>query len=200
MRHSTRILRRSRRAWPRPARTVAAVIATAALALLAACGGGPSSAGSGGSPNAGGAATSPSAVAYSACMRSHGVPNYPDPSGDGSLPKGNAQAFGVSSSQFQAAQRACQDVYPASTLAECQGTGDCSPAARQALLSRMRDFATCMRAHGISSWPDPTVDSQGRPGFRGPGADVPPGSPTDHAANDLCHHLLPPGVGVLGAP
>jgi hypothetical protein len=159
-----------------------------------------SSTGSGGSPGSGGSSNSASAVAYSACMRDHGVPNYPDPGSDGNLPKGDPQNFGVSASQLQAAQRACQDLYPASTLAQCQGTGTCSPAARQALLSRMRDFANCMRSHGISSWPDPTLDSLGRPGFRGPGADVPPGSPTDHAANDLCHHLLPPGVGVLGAP
>jgi hypothetical protein len=184
-----------------PARTAAAIIATAALALLAAaCGGSPPATGSGGSPHAGGSSSSAAAVAYSACMRSHGVPNYPDPRSDGNAPKGNAQAFGVSASQLQAAQRACQDLYPASSLGQCQGTGACSPAARQALLSRMRDFAACMRSHGISNWPDPTADFQGRPGFRGPAADIPPGSRTDHAANDQCHQLLPPGVGVLGAP
>ena len=57
------------------------IIALAALALLAAaCGGGnPSSAGSGGSATTAGAANSTSAVAYSHCMRSHGVPNWPDP-------------------------------------------------------------------------------------------------------------------------
>jgi hypothetical protein len=159
-----------------------------------------SSTGSSGSPGAGGSTSSPSAVAYSACMRSHGVLNFPDPGSDGQVPKADAQNFGISASQLQAAQRACQDLYPATSLAQCQGTGICSPAARQALLSRMRDFANCMRAHGISNWPDPTVDSLGRLGFRGPGADVPPGSPTDHAANHECHHLLPPGVGVLGAP
>jgi hypothetical protein len=159
-----------------------------------------SSSASGGSPREGGSSSSPSAVAYSACIRNHGVPNYPDPGSGGQVPKGDAQAFRVSASQLQAAQRACQHLYPATALAQCQRTGICSPAARQALLNRMRDFATCMRSHGISNWPDPTVDTQGRPGFRGPAADIPPGSPTDHAANDQCHHLLPPGVGVLGAP
>jgi hypothetical protein len=80
MNDSTRVMRRPRRAWPPTARTVAAIIATAALALLAAaCSSGPSSTGSGGSPNAGGSASSPSAVSYSHCMRSHGVPNWPDP-------------------------------------------------------------------------------------------------------------------------
>jgi hypothetical protein len=42
MNDSTRAMRRPRGAWPRPARTSAAIIATAALALLAAaCGGSP---------------------------------------------------------------------------------------------------------------------------------------------------------------
>jgi hypothetical protein len=88
MNDSTRVMRRPRRAWPPAARTAAAIIATAALALLAAaCGGSPSSAGSGGSPDGGASASSPSAVAYSSCLRSHGVPNYPDPGGGG-LPRG----------------------------------------------------------------------------------------------------------------
>ncbi|HJZ29011.1 MAG TPA: hypothetical protein VJ370_22240, partial [Streptosporangiaceae bacterium] len=55
---------------PRPT----AVIATVVLALLVtACSGGPSSTGSGDS-SAAGSADSPSAIAYSACMRSQGVP------------------------------------------------------------------------------------------------------------------------------
>jgi hypothetical protein len=62
---------------------VAAFLAAAVLVLpAAACTGGGSPAGSGGRPSAGRASTSPSAVAYSACMRSHGVPNWPDPSID----------------------------------------------------------------------------------------------------------------------
>ena len=188
--------------WDTTTRRAGPLVALLApiVLLAAACSGSGSSGGSGGSPSAGGSSTSASAVAYSACMRNQGVPNYPDPGSNGQIPKGDAQHFGVSASQLQAAQRACQDMYPASSLAQCQGTGACSPAARQALLGRMRDFATCMRSHGISNWPDPTVDSQGRPGFRGPAADIPPGSQTDHAANQICHHLLPPGVGVLGAP
>ena len=91
------------------------LIATAALALVtAACSGSPSSAGSGGSPHAGGSGTSPSAVAYSTCMRSHGVPNFPDPDSNGQVPKADPQLLGVSNSQLQAAQRTCQHLYPTS--------------------------------------------------------------------------------------
>lgn len=79
-------------AAPNPPRrhglSVAAIIATTVLAqLAAACGGGSSpsstsSTGSGGSSNAGGSTSSPSAVGYSRCIRSHGVPNWLDPTTD----------------------------------------------------------------------------------------------------------------------
>ena len=82
MNDSARTAGRARRVWLATARTAATVIATAIVPLLvAACGSGsgPSSAGSGGTPNARGSTASPSAVAYSYCMRSHGVPRFPDP-------------------------------------------------------------------------------------------------------------------------
>jgi hypothetical protein len=171
---STSVIRRLRRAWPPTARTAAAVIAMAVLALLAgACsGGGPSSAtGSGGSSNAAGSSSSTSAVAYSRCMRSHGVPKFPDPDSSGQLPKGDAQQFGVSSSQLQAAQRACQPLLPATggsfdqQVQQCYLGGNCPPALVQQMLTVGRKFARCMRSHGVSNWPDPTLDSQGRPFF-----------------------------------
>ena len=94
----TPITRRPRRAWRRTARTAAATIATAVLALLAAaCSGSPSSARSAGSQHAAGSSSSPSAVAYSPCMRSHGVPNWPDPAiGPGGAPFFNVSGAGLS--------------------------------------------------------------------------------------------------------
>ena len=69
-------------AGPRHSLPGAAIIATVVLAVLAAAcsSASPSSTGSGGS-----------AVGYSHCMRSHGVPNYPDPNSSGQLPKGDPQ-------------------------------------------------------------------------------------------------------------
>jgi hypothetical protein len=156
-----------RRACSPAARAAAAIIGIAALALLAACSGSPSSAGSGGSSNAGASASSPSAVAYSQCMRSHGVPDFPDPPSSGEVPKGSAQEFGVSSSRYQAAQTACQNLYPNSggSIQECEMTGDCPQAVVQQALNVMRKYARCMRAHGVPNWPDPTTDSEGRPFF-----------------------------------
>jgi len=170
MNHSTQVMRRPRRAAPPAARTAAAIIATAALTLLAACSGSPSSAGSGGAPNAGGSATSRSAVAYSACMRSHGVPNYPDPDSSGQLPKGDAQLLGVSTSQYRAAQQACRHLLPTGGSLQqqedqCMQNSDCPQALVQQMLAADRKLARCMRSHGVPNFPDPTNGGSGGPFF-----------------------------------
>jgi hypothetical protein len=162
-------------ATPSPLRrrrqTAAAVIAAAVLALVAAAcsGSSPSSAVSGDSPRAAGSSSSPSAVAYSACVRSHGVPNFPDPDSGGGIPKVDALHLGVSASQLQAAQQACESVYPNNggslsvSLRQCEETGDCPQAVVQQVMTQLRKFSQCMRSHGVPKWPDPTIDSQGRP-------------------------------------
>jgi hypothetical protein len=153
-------------------RTVAAVIASTGLALLAAgCGsGGGSSTGSGGSPNAGGSTGSASAVAYSACVRSHGVPNYPDPSSSGQLPKTDAGQLGVSSAQYEAAQRACRHLLPTGGSlqqqeSQCMENSDCPPALVQQMTSADRKLAQCMRSHGVPNFPDPTNGGSDGPWF-----------------------------------
>jgi len=169
MKHSTRVLRWPSRARPPTSRIAAAIIATGALVVLAAACSSPSSAG--GSPAAAGSATSSSAVAYSHCMRSHGEPTFADPPSSGLVPKADPQELGVSSSQLQAAQRACQHLYPTNggalgaSLRQCEETGDCPQAMVQRVVNDMRLLARCMRSHGVPNWPDPTVDSEGRPDF-----------------------------------
>ena len=150
----------------RPLPVAAALIAGMVL-LLTACDGSPS-AGSGGSPSAG----SGSAVAYSACMRAHGVPNYPDPNSSGILPKTGAGPLGVATSQYRAAQTACQATLPDSAsesfddqVRQCYLAGACPPALVQQMMTHGRTIARCMRSHGIPNWPDPTLDPQGRPFF-----------------------------------
>ncbi len=114
----------------------------------------------------------PASVAYSQCMRSHGVPNFPDPAG-GVLPKVSAQALGVSSSRLQVAQGACQHLLPAtggsltaSSIRQCYLAGVCPQALVQQALSAGREFAQCMRSHGVPDWPDPTLDTRGAPAFQ----------------------------------
>lgn len=148
-----------------------AIIATAALALLAAACSSPSSTNVGGSGSTASPTSSTSTVAYSQCMRSHGVPSYPDPGSGGALPKTSAQLLGVSSSTYQAAENACHHMLPTSTESlsqqaqQCSLTGDCPSSLVQQMLAGGRIFARCMRSHGVPNWPDPSVDSQGRPFF-----------------------------------
>jgi hypothetical protein len=162
---------------PRAARTSVAIIATAALVLLAtACGGSPSSNGSG-SPNAGGSANS-RLVAFSHCMRSNGVSNYPDPNSNGQIPKESVAQLGVTSSQFQAAQSACQHLHPTASVAQQRHV------AAQALL-----FSRCMRNHGVTNFPDPANDGR-LPDPATLGIDQ--GSPEFEAANRACGEYRPP--------
>ena len=152
---SIRVMRRPRRAWPPTARTAVAIIATASLALpVAAFGASPPSTVAGGSPRARESALSQStttqkALAYSRCLRSHGVPKFPDPNSSGVLPKETPQQLGVSSSQLQTAQTACRSLLP-------NGGSGPTPAALQQSWSDFLKFARCMRSHGVSNWPDPT--------------------------------------------
>jgi hypothetical protein len=161
----------------RTARAAAVIIATAALGLLAAaCSTSASSGASSSSAGASSAASSSSSdpassqlVAYSQCMRSHGVPNFPDPTSVG-LPKANPQQFGVSSSQLQAAQAACAHLLPNASsfqqqAQQCMVAGNCPPALVHQMLTAERKFAQCMRSHGVPNWPDPSLDSQRRPIF-----------------------------------
>jgi hypothetical protein len=173
------------------ARSATAVIATAALAVAtAAC--------SGGSPNAGGSTSSPSAVAYSACMRSQGVPNYPDPDSSGELPKTDAQHLGVSPTQYQAAQHACQHLLPTGPSFQqqtlhCYQTGNCPPALVQQMFAADRKLALCMRSHGVPNFPDPTTGDSGGPVFNITAAGISDAESHTHqfeAKLDECERLI----------
>ncbi len=173
MNASARVIRRSHRLRPRPApRTAAIIIAAAGLTVLvAACSASPSSTGSRSTPSAGRSANTPSALAYSLCIRSHGVPSFPDPPSGGGVAKASAQQLGVTSAELQAAQRACQRLIPASGGSaqqqeqQCFVANDCSQAVVQRLLNLMLKLALCMRTHGVRNFPDPSTDSEGQPYF-----------------------------------
>jgi hypothetical protein len=141
--------------------------------VLAGCGNHSSSSpGSGGEPGTAGSADSGSAVAYAVCIRSHGVPRFPDPDSSGNLTKADASRLGVGSAQLQAAEQACQHLLPdqsgainTDSVQQCMEAGDCPRALAQQVLSEERGFAQCMRSKGVPHWPDPSIDSQGRPVF-----------------------------------
>jgi hypothetical protein len=154
----------------RKAARAGAIIVTAALALLAtACGGSPSS--GGGSPAPGAPATAPSAVAYSRCVRSHGIPGFPDPPSGGGVAKAGAGQLGVSSSRLQVAETACQHLIPATGGSadqqeqQCFVAKDCPPDVARRLMAIMLRFSRCMRSRGVANFPDPSTDPQGQPFF-----------------------------------
>jgi hypothetical protein len=109
-------------------------------------------------------------------MRSHGLPTFPDPDSHGALPKVGPDQLGVTDSQFQAAQSACRYLLQP-TQAQVRQE-----------MSGMRDFARCMRSHGVQNWPDPTTGSDGQPLFDIPGID--PNSQQIQTTTDDCWHLL----------
>jgi hypothetical protein len=148
-----------------------AVAAGLALAVSA-CGG------SSGAP----AAQGNGWIAFSACMRSNGVPRFPDPDSSGVPPKKSLQQLGVSNSQFQTAQRSCRHLLP-------NGGRAPSRAEQMQVTATARQFSRCVRAHGVPNFPDPGNDGR-IPDPATVGIDQ--GSPKFEAANQACGRYRPP--------
>ena len=163
---------RQRRTGPRRA---AAGLLTALLAgtalLAAACGGG----------SAGSAGSSPyaKALAYSQCMRSNGVANYPDPNSQGYIPVEPNNGVDYTSPQVVHAAKACKKLAPKITITAQQSRQE---------LSQGLKYAACMRAHGLTNYPDPSTFGGG---VMIPIADT--NSPQFPAAEQACRSLLPGG-------
>jgi hypothetical protein len=51
-------------------------------------------------------------AAYSACMRSHGLPNFPDPNSNGGIKLDSTRGLDRSSPQFESAEEACKSLLP----------------------------------------------------------------------------------------
>jgi len=90
-------------------------------------------------------------IEYADCMRSHGVPKYPDPTTTGRISRVNLNTPGLnpSSALFQAAESTCSKLLPKGAPGE-QQSSDVSERAGLLAISR------CMRRHGVSGFPDPT--------------------------------------------
>lgn len=102
------------------------------------------------------------AVAYAACMRAHGVPNFPDPSAGGGF-EFPAGSFDRSSPAVEAAQAKCRKFLPGGGP---PGPGTSThPTARW--LAHMVAVARCMRRHGIAAFPDPATTMPSISGFDG---------------------------------
>jgi hypothetical protein len=169
---------------------LATALACAAL-VLAACSGssGPQVAGSGSSSNTGSSAKSSSGnlLLYAACMRSHGLPDFPDPDSSGGFPM--PSNINPNSPQYLAAASACK-AYAGPGL-------NLTPAREEQIEATALKFAQCMRSHGVPSYPDPKITfSNGgvSQAEGGPGSGLDPNSPTFQAAQKTCQSLRSGGA------
>jgi len=134
-------------------------------------------------------ATADQALEYVQCLRSHGVPNFPDPSPGGRLPNVPSD-IDTAAPAFRSAQNACARLMPG-------GGGRVTASQSGALLA----VARCMRKHGLPSFSDPTTSppppppSGSHPGtvIGGPGGYLafPPSSPALTRAMAACGFQLP---------
>jgi hypothetical protein len=96
-------------------------------------------------------------------MRSHGVPNFPDPNTSGGgvhISIKSSSGINPASPSFQAAQKACAKLLPAG------GPGSGKPSA--ATEAQMLATSECIRRHGVSGFPDPTTTPPSSPaGYSG---------------------------------
>jgi hypothetical protein len=126
------------------------------------------------------------ALAYVDCMRSHGVPNFPDPSAGGQVnvdfasggKDGSPASAGIDrmSPQYISADQTCRHLLPG---------GVPTPAQNQQALAQELKFAQCMRSHGVPNFPDPT--SAGVVHLIGVDQD----SPQYQSAGKTCEALVP---------
>lgn len=89
-------------------------------------------------------------------MRSHGVPNFPDPVGSGGIPKQAviSAESAESSAQVQSAQSDCRRLLP---------SGGLSGKPVQTITVQQQRYyleaAACMHSHGILDFPEPSFYS-----------------------------------------
>jgi hypothetical protein len=149
--HNDRV---QRRPWRRTGFLASALLCMVVIAP--ACSGGSTGPGVAG----GGSSSSPTSsapsdpstapLAYSRCMRDHGVPDFPDPDANGAV---NDPQLEESSAVVAQAEDACEDLSPEGEPAD----GGNQAAAAEGVLA----YAQCMRDHGISGFPDPVPDPGG---------------------------------------
>ena len=151
--------------------------------------GGPSNASGAGQPHSGFAIQTgnpQNALKLSECMRANGVPNFPDPNGAGVI-----QGSGIdpNSAAFQKATQVCGK--------NLHGGRAPSPAQIARAEAAALSYSKCMRAHGVTDFPDPQFGSGGRVSIRingkagGSGSGLDPNSPIFQKAQSRCGSLLP---------
>jgi hypothetical protein len=124
------------------------------------------------------------AVAYARCMRTHGVPRFPDPDSRGNFQVSPTEIGPTNGTQFRSADKACGHLLPASQ--------PMTPAQQRTATAQALRFVACMRSDGLPNFPDPIVNAQGI-GFRVGNEGPRPNSPVFRSAQRACQKLMPGG-------
>jgi hypothetical protein len=131
-------------------RRVAALAVAAAVAVLAtACGGSAST-------STVSASALAQELAFSQCMRSKGVANFPDPNASGGFTVSvNSSGATINTSQAQSAYGDCRHLLPSGgpSLAQIQGEIQRANSEVQQADLTMVAFAQCMHTHGEPDFP-----------------------------------------------
>ena len=109
--------------------------------LAAACSSSP------GGPGNGSSGSSAKLLAYSKCMRGHGLADFPDPKPNGDLTAhaGSRSDLNPNDPAYQSANQACRSLLPGGLNGPASG-GDVAAGVK---------LAECIRSHGFPSFPDP---------------------------------------------
>jgi hypothetical protein len=129
-------------------------------------------------------------LAFARCLRSHGVPNFPDPVATPSGGYGFRMPLGPNrinpqAPAYVAAQEACRSLLPQWWTGQ-----QLSPAQQQAWL----DWAKCIRSHGAPDFADPKFSGSQVQVSSGGGS----GSPQVQSAMDACTSQMPSSGGLGG--
>jgi hypothetical protein len=171
-----------------------ALSAAAAVAALAGCGSAATAAAS--------TPTYAQVLALAQCMRSHGVPDFPDPNSSGNYTmtsSGSIEGVGgspvnIGSSQAQAAYGDCRHVLPGAPSLSQLEQGLQQAQQRQAQqLPQLLKWEQCVRSHGE---PDFSLPLGGQTTAPSQNSGVNPNSPQFQAALSACQQLLPAGASV----
>ncbi len=138
-------------------------------------------------------------VQYSQCMRSHGVPNFPDPNGQGGVVM---RGIDPNSPQFAAAQKAC------AKYGGPGGNKHPSAAQQQEMIAQALKFSQCMRSHGLTDFPDPSVGPNGGVGISiragktrtGQSSNLNPNNPLFQTAQKACQGIMGKAAQPVQAP
>jgi len=159
---------------------------------------GASSGSGGGTPESGetSAATQQKMVKFAQCMRTHGEPEFPEPTEGGiRIQNHNGHGPNPESAQFKAAEKACKQYAPARQAP--------SPAQQAKIQEQALKFSACMRSHGVPNFPDPKFSSGGSVRLQvkaGGSGGINPSSPQFQAAAKACQSVSPLGKGLKGGP